>query len=796
MFLSSLAAQAVGPRPALAKPYVVAPIVIDGAVIEEAWIFPRDTDRDFSIEAEPLLQVLQMRMKEDLFANLKQKVTSERVITMRDLKASGVSAYFNDANLELRLDLPLKYRRSNDVDLNYFDDGNQKYLRPSQQSGYLNFRFNQSYQYGSLNTENKKLPLSGHVDFVENIHGFVLESMADYLEQDDHPWKRQDTRLRWDDEQRMNRYTLGDLTLTSRGFQMAPNMAGFSLVREFGIQPYKTLRPLSSTEIVIKRPSQVEVYVNGFMYSQMRLAPGVFNIRDFPLAIGQNNVKVKVRDNFGQEEIYDFSVLFENSILPKGVQEFSYGAGAPWTESGADRAYVKDAVFANAFHRVGLSDELTVGFNYQNYLSQSLTGVEASGITNWGYLSADVAYSAQTSSQKGYAEKFRYRTLDRMAGVDMPVTLTLESENHDQDFNPVSANNLVPSTFLRRYDGQLNFRPGSYWTIGIGGSYLEQRNTADQRLYRANVIFPLAGNCRVEVSYNKVVDNAVDDRGYISFFWNELQGRYSASSFYDSQQKNSNVTLSKNNLSKYDDFRASASIQNNEMNTQESLSAEYFTQPASLRLDQYSTQIGSTTNNITTLGINTGFAWVGSHGAFTQPITDSFVLVAANNFPDGQELIINPNGTRGEAQLGPRSSTVLKDQTAYYKYLVNLDSTSLPPGYLLEKEYYGIQPTYRSGILISLNFTHKVMVKGRLVKENGEVLSYAAGDVIDAKGRLVDNSFFTNKEGGFLIEGLEPGEYRIVTDRPDLSSVTVQVKESPDSVIDLGNITVKTGGED
>ncbi|MCR3916737.1 hypothetical protein, partial [Klebsiella variicola] len=64
-------------------------------------------------------------------------------------------------------------------------------------------------------------------------------------------------------------------------------MGGFSVVREFGIQPYRTLRPLSNTEIIIKRPSQVEVYVNGFMYSQMRLAPGVFNIRDFPLAIGQ-----------------------------------------------------------------------------------------------------------------------------------------------------------------------------------------------------------------------------------------------------------------------------------------------------------------------------------------------------------------------------------------------------------------------------------------------------------------------------------------------------------------------------
>lgn len=793
---SALGAQAAGTRPALAKPYVVVPIIMDGIASEEAWIFPRDTARAFSIEAEPLFKVLQLQMKEEILVNLKKRVTAEGVISVRDLQASGVTVSFNEAALELRLNLPLKYRRSSEVDLNYFNDGGQRYLRPNQQSGYFNFRFNQSYQYGSDGIENKMLPLSGHVDFVENIHGFVFESMADYLEHDDHPWRRQDTRLRWDDEKRMIRYTLGDLTLTSRGFQMSPNMGGFSVVREFGIQPYRTLRPLSSTEIVIKRPSQVEVYVNGFMYSQMRLAPGVFNIRDFPLAIGQNNVKVKIRDDFGQEETYDFSVLFENSILTKGEQEFSYSAGSPWTESGADRAYQKDAVFANAFHRIGLSDELTVGVNYQNYLSQALTGIEASGITNWGYLSADVAYSAQTSDARGFAEKLRYRTLDRMAGVDMPVTLTLESENHDASFAPVSANTLTPSTFSRRYDGQLNFRPWAYWTLGLGGGYLEQKSAADQRTYRANIIIPFAGNCRVEFSYNKVVDNKVDDRGYVSFFWNESQGHYSASSFYDSQQKSTNVTLSKNNLYKYDDYRASVSVQNNQNSTQESLSAEYYTQPASLRLDHYSTQTSGVNSNVTTLGLNTGFAWVGNHGAFTQPVTDSFVLIAANSFPDGQELIVNPDGTRGEAQLGPRSSVVLKDETSYYKYLVNLDSTSLPPGYLLEKEFYGVQPTYRSGILIPLNFKHKMMVKGRLVKENGEVLSYAAGDVLDSQGRLVDNSFFTNKEGGFLIEGLEPGEYKIITDRPDLSSVTVQIKAGPESVINLGNITVKTGGDE
>ncbi len=111
--------------------------------------------------------------------------------------------------------------------------------------------------------------------------------------------------------------------------------------------------------------------MNGFLYSQLRLAPGIFNIRDFPLATGQNNVKVKIRDDLGQEETFDFSVLFENTLLGKGVHEFSYSVGLPWTDSGADRAYDNTGAFSTLFHRFGISDQVTLGLNFQNYSRKS-----------------------------------------------------------------------------------------------------------------------------------------------------------------------------------------------------------------------------------------------------------------------------------------------------------------------------------------------------------------------------------------------------------------------------------------
>ncbi|WP_413569226.1 carboxypeptidase regulatory-like domain-containing protein [Bdellovibrio sp. HCB117] len=790
IFSLALPAFAQSVRPALSKPYLVAPIVLDNQVIAQAWVFPREDKKNFAVEAKPLLEGLQSQLKDSLWINLKNRVRPEGVVTLQDLEGAGLSVFFDEARLELKVDLPLKHRRGNDLDLNYAELSTRPYMRPDAHSGYLNLRMLQSFQYGAGTTE-EKLPLSSQVDLVENIKGFVFESSGEYLEGDEYPWKRHDTRIRHDDEERMIRYTLGDLTLNSRGFQVAPNLAGFSVVKEFSIQPYKTLRPLSNTEIVIKRPSFVEVYVNGFLYSQLRLAPGVFNIRDFPLAIGQNNVKVKIRDDFGQEELYDFSVLFENTLLGKGVQEFSYAVGLPWSESGADRAYDNTGAATTFFHRVGVTDQLTLGLNFQNYLSQSMTGLEVSGISRWGYLSFDGGYSSVSEDKQGFAEKLRYRTLDRMLGRDVPVVLTLEAENRDPDFVPVSVFDIGIVSYVRRYDSQLNFRFLQNWFFGVGSGSLEVPTGVNERQYRSNLVVPINNQTRVELSYSKTVGLTEDDRGLISFFWNEAQGKYSASAYYDSLQKTTNLTVNRNNMQKYDDVRASASLQASDGQESANLMAEYLAQPFSLRLEHFTTRQDSQDTNTTSLGLNTGIAWVGNHAAFTQPIYDSFVLLHSKMLPEGQELMINPNGEKGDAQLGPRHTTVLRDQSAYYKYTVNVDSTSLPIGYLLEKEYFNVQPSYRSGVLIELDLKKKIMVKGRVVDQKGQPIAYVAGDILNNQDQLVDNTFFTNKNGGFLIEGLEPGQYKIMTDRPYLGPLIFEVTEVPGNSLDLGNIVLK-----
>lgn len=778
------------PRPPLPKPYVTVPFLIDRVPVAEGWVFPREEKSEFAIESAALFEILSPRLKPDVFEALKARVKAEGVLSWRDLEAVGLSVQFSESTLELSIGIPLKFRGRANLDLNPLEDA-RALQRPTTPSGHLNLRVTGTTQSGGGAPVTQST--SGRAEFVENVNGFVFESAGDYQDTGNpEQWRRQDTRITKDDEDRMIRYTAGDLTLQNRGFQLSPSVAGFSISREFSIQPYRTMKPLGNTEIQIQRPSTLEVYVNGFLYSQLRLNPGRFNVRDFPLVNGQNNVKIKIRDDLGQEETFDFSVLFENSILPEGLHEFSYSTGAPWRESGADRAYDGTGLLTSVFHRYGWSDEVTVGVNFQNYLNQSLPGLEYSRISEPGYFSLE---AASRDGGKSSAQKLRYRSLDRMFGVDLKTLFTLEYEHHDDDFTPLSTTAVTPAPTNQRVDAQITRRLTDLSMISIGGT--DERGvleTANQKTYRVQAIWAFNPWTRFELNCSRLNGAITEDRYLVSFFWSEPRGKYSVNSYYDSSLKTSNLTLNRNNLYFYDDYRLSANVQNQPTGTSGDLSGEYLTQIGSVRAEQISSRLGGIDSSTSRIGVNTGLAWVGTHAALTQPVTDSFVLVEANRIPPKAKLVINPNGDygelRGEGQLGPRTATVLRNYGSYYRGQVNLDSTGLPFGYLLDKEFYFVQPTYRSGLLITVDLSAKILVRGRLVFANGEAVAFVSGNVTNAKGELVDNNFFTNKDGRFLLDGLELGEYTVTTERPDLPSFKVTVVEAADNRLSLGDIVL------
>jgi outer membrane usher protein FimD/PapC len=134
-------------------------------------------------------------------------------------------------------------------------------------------------------------------------------------------------------------------------------------------------------------------------------------------------------------------------------------------------------------------------------------------------------------------------------------------------------------------------------------------------------------------------------------------------------------------------------------------------------------------------------------------------------------------------KIGPG---VVPTLTSYNETPIILDPSNLPIGYSI-KEYQLARPTYRSGLRIDLGGDAKVTVSGVLLRPDGKPLELAIGEARSA-GKTID-SFFTNREGIFLIENLAPGEYELFAG--DYPPVKIRVSESQAGLVRLGKIQLK-----
>lgn len=792
LLIAWLAGTPVMAKPALGRPELVAPVVVDGRVEGELWVFPRATPEEFAIEAAPLLKILEAYLPEDALGLLAARTRAAGTLSLTDLEASGLSAQFDEASLELHLRIPLRSRQAWFLDLNRLRSAGPE-LRSSPTSGYLNLRATQNYLSGA-GVQESKAPLNGRADLVQQVLGFVFETGGTYLEHAENPWTRQDTRLVLDWEERLVRATLGDLTPTSRGFQIAPQLGGVSVRREFSIRPERTATRITDTEILIKRDSVVQFWVNGALYSEVRLPAGRFNLREFPLLAGFNKVEVRIRDDLGQEEKFDFDLLFDGNLLENGVHEFSYGFGFPSRPVGGDRAYDGQAVFSSIVHRMGVSDVLTVGVNFQNWFYRGMAGVEASRATKLGLFTAEGALSSILGVIGG-AGRLRWRSPDRIEGIDPSWRLGAEFERRADSFFPVTPDALTPANIETRADAQLSRRVGERAIVGLG-VFEEQAffNGIDRRGVRGNLMIPLPRQWRAELSYQRAESDVIDERGMVTLSWSDLPGRLSMSASHESSSSASTVLLNRTNAKAVDDGRWTLSALSSPSASSVGLSGEYLTAPAALRLDHLSSEAAGLRQSTTGVGVDTAVVWADGVTTVSQPVGDAFVLIQSREIPPGHRIRVNPNGefSRGELTAA-RDRAVLAELSSYSVYDVNLDSTELPPGYRLEREWFRVRPGYRSGLLIRQDLERRVSVKGRLVRAGGEPWALIGGEIEDAEGRLVDNAFFTNRDGRFVIEALAPGRYKVTFGAEGTADWLFEVP-AQDAPVELGDVRLPAAG--
>jgi outer membrane usher protein len=148
-------------------------------------------------------------------------------------------------------------------------------------------------------------------------------------------------------------------------------LGGFSVARDFSLDPYFVEGPRTGTTAFAGSPSVLEVWVNGSLVLRQEVAPGTIDLANIPVVAGSNSVRTVLRDAYGREQAFDLRTTYAAGLLAPGLSDYGYHFGFVRQAFG-ERSFEYGEAALLLRHRIGFTDGLTGGVR-----------VEAAGGGRW-----------------------------------------------------------------------------------------------------------------------------------------------------------------------------------------------------------------------------------------------------------------------------------------------------------------------------------------------------------------------------------------------------------------------------
>lgn len=654
----------------------------------------------------------------------------------------------------------------------------QRVLEPRDNSAFLNYRLLQSgSDAGDATTLTAATELGIRVGDVlfrsESAH-----SRGGPLRRD----LRYGTSLTHDNRKTLQRLILGDFAAFSGELGGGMNLGGVSFSKSYQIDPYFVRQPMAGFTTAVSSPAEAEIYMDGVRMRTEKLSPGQFELRNLNFYGGQRELAVVIRDRFGREERLEYPYYFTDQNLRAGIHEYSYNAGLQRQQLGlASNDYGGWAV--SAFHRVGLSDELTLGWRGEAergrfnlgpsaVLRSDSWGVVTAGLsagrsaagTGWAgaarYVFQARSFTAQ-AGLRGYSPA--YRTVGQPPGADRPRSEFSAGAGHG---HPALGNINIDYRDLRQYQGssQRSVSVGYSRAISASLSLLASvsRVTGDKP----------ATHLFVAISYNP-------GRDFSANYFHESQG----GSVSDSLQVGNTTPVGEGLGYRITGSRVVAGAE--EMRSiapSVQYNGPHGIYTADLRSERLAAG-GARTD--WQFGAGGGIAWVAGSLAFSRPVTDSFGIVEVGHLPGIRVYHSAQEIGRTDAQ----GRIFLPNLGSYQANRVAIDDRDIPIEYMIGEKELNVSPPLRSGSLIRFEVSRVQALTGHLrVRLGAASLPAEYLDLhvmVNGKAEV----FPTGKDGELYLENLKAGLHRVhfeFAGRP--CEFDLSVPESQEMLIELGEL--------
>ncbi len=749
-------------------------------------------DDTLTFPTERTLQLLEELLDPAVMTALRANLAGKTSIVPGDLSDGGIGVEYDPRTLELQFLIPVEKRASRRVSVSALDRqsvGN--FVRPADFSAYLNIRGSVDlYEDGPVSGfQNPIFLLNGAV----NALGAVLESDAIWTPGNDgQDFQRLGSRVVFDNTEKVIRFTFGDLETQGRGFQSAPDMAGISMLRSYSVlNPQQVIRPRGDRTFRLERPSTVEVIVNGQQVRRLQLAPGNYNLRDFPFAQGGNDIRLNVLDDTGRSEVLRFNIFLDQTQLASGLDEFGlyFGVKAPLGLNGPD---YQDQWIASGFYRRGVSDNLTLGANFQADDTIQMAGAEAMFGTPIGSFGTNIAYSHTKGYGDGFAVQGTFQRLIQRSNGQAD-TLNLFVEHRSRKFAPVSFF-LADNQYDYEVGGGYSHAFNADFYMGANARYSKGRGTnPDVQNYSLTSGWRISPRATLTAEARYTDDARGEEVSGFLTLTVRFGRNSSVRSEYDSRDNRARVsyqTLHGNGVGSYN---VTADVERSDFGSNIGVNANYFTNRVELGFSHYGNFVGDfgdSTSQRSTFRFGTSLAFAEGGASIGRPIYDSFAIVKPHASLKQANVLVDPNPMGVTAMTGDLKAATMPSLSSYSERVVTVDVANAPVGADIGQGSFKLFPSYRSGYVLEVGSDYFITATGAMLDIEGQPVALVSGKATElAHPDRAPVTVFTNRQGRFGATGLAPGKWRIEMLDANKSVYEITIPADAEGIVRLGDLT-------
>ena len=783
-----------GTKEATSTQLLTVPLQVNDRDRGEIQIQLKGKKDETQIKVNDLLKQVEGILLRDVVAVLERDIIGEEWVNLGRLLKHNMIARYDSRVLELHLDIPTELRKTEIISFrpSYSNFTSDNLERPRNFSAYVNVFSDLQYVWNG--GQAGRQPANIVFDVALNHSDWVFEGEAFYREGNDTPLQRGNVRIVRDMVEHSVRVAAIDVALPAVDFQNALAVGGIVIAKTFQLRPDLIIYPTSQKHFLLEHPSTVEIVVNSQPYRTLHLPEGSYNLRDFPVVRGVNDVLILIKDDFGRERELAFPFISETQLLAVGLHDYGYGFGFPSTIGVGE--YDTRRLFVSGFHRLGLHENLTVGLNAQGDKDKQLLGSEVSFASSLGSVSLRGAFSRDVKDGYGFASSLNYSYQAPINSSNWKRIWDLSAIYKSRDFTPPGGV-AVSSPLSLDITWVVSQPLGDDMYVSVRGGF--QRSHTEKSdannislLFRKNISRSLSWDIALarEGDFTQDVDYRVSTNVRFSFDG----GRQALQTSYDSRDQSKRLSWDRRSELNYGGFDIGVDVisKRNDTALTGGLQHQGNRVQATLRHDlEWPHDNEQSQIMRTSVSVASAIAYAGGHFGLSRPIRDSFAIVVPHTSIGDQTIGVNPFSNSYQFESGLLGPAVVPDLISYQSRTLTIDVPELPLGYNLDNDLPKLLPTFRSGTIVSLGGDENVLLAGVLNIREGEPASLEAGKLIALDDSQQENRpFFTNRKGRFRVDRLKPGKYQLQLFSFPKDRLTIEIPEGTAGIYDIGNIGI------